>query len=259
MEYFEKITEKPAEDLSWNIPEKKSGVVNIIGGNSQNFRTEIKVSEFLEKKYPIESIRTVLPDALKTKLPNLDNFTFLSSTESGSFKSAGELLEIFNTGDFNLLIGDFSKNKITGRALASACANSEKPLFLTRDTVDLLAEENLEDILLKPDIYFFLSMPQLQKLLHAIYYPKMLTLSMSLTQILEVLHKFTLSYPTNIITLCNGQILIAQNGKVVAVPLEKTGYSPIMIWSEEFVSKILALNLYNPDNFIKASVAGIFN
>ena len=131
MEYFEKITEKPAEDLSWNIPEKKSGVVNIIGGNSQNFRTEIKVSEFLEKKYPIESIRTVLPDALKTKLPNLDNFTFLASTESGSFRDTDELLTVFNTGDFNLLIGDFSKNKVTGRALASACANSEKPLFLT--------------------------------------------------------------------------------------------------------------------------------
>ena len=259
MEYFEKITEKPAEDLSWNIPERKSGVVNIVGGNNQNFRTEVKIAEFLEKNYPIESIRTVLPDALKNKLPNLDNFMFLSSTESGSFKSDEELLEVFNMGDFTLLIGDFSKNSITGRALVSACVNSEKPLFLTRDTIDLIAEENLEDILLKSDIYFFLSMPQLQKLLHAIYYPKMLTLSMPLTQVAEVLHKFTLSYPTNIITLCNGQILIAQNGKVVTVPLEKTGYSPIMIWSGEFVSKIFALNLYNPDNFIKASIAGIFS
>ena len=46
MDYFEKIEKKPSDDLSWNIPEQKRGTVNIIGGNSQNFRTEVKIAEF---------------------------------------------------------------------------------------------------------------------------------------------------------------------------------------------------------------------
>ena len=70
MEYFEKIEKAPQDDLSWNIPEQKRGMVNIIGGNGQNFRTEIKISEFLAEKYPIQTVKTILPDVLKTKLQN---------------------------------------------------------------------------------------------------------------------------------------------------------------------------------------------
>ena len=47
MDFFEKITEKPGKDLLWNIPERKQGKVNIIGGNGQNFRTPVKTAEFL--------------------------------------------------------------------------------------------------------------------------------------------------------------------------------------------------------------------
>ena len=259
MNYFEKIEEKPKEDLSWNIPEQKSGTVNVVGGNGQSFRTEVKISEFLANKYPFEKINTVLPDALKNKLPNLENFLFLSSTESGSFSGEEELLSVFEGADFNFLVGDFSKNNITAKILMGACLKSERPLFLTRDTVDLIANEKIDRLLLKSNFYLFASIPQLQKILRAVYYPKILTLSMPLTQVVEVLHKFTLSYPTKIITLNNGQILIAENGKVIGVPLERSGYSMMMVWSGELAGKIMAFNLYNPNNFLDASVSGIFN
>ena len=101
-------------------------------------------------------------------------------------------------------------------------------------------------------------MPQLQKLLRAIYYPKMLLLSQSLVQVAEVLHKFTLSYPVAIVSLHNEQILLADNGTVKAVPLEKSGYSPIMIWNGELAGKIVGMNLYNPNRFIEASCSAIF-
>ena len=84
MEYFEKVEENIAKDLLWNIPERKQGVVNVIGGNSQNFRTPVRVAEYLTEKYPIETVNLILPDALKSKLPPMPNFKFLESTETGS-------------------------------------------------------------------------------------------------------------------------------------------------------------------------------
>ena len=257
MDYFEKISGKLKNDLTWNIPEQKQGIVNVVGGNSQSFKTEIKVSEFLAENYPIKTLDLILPDTLKSQLPPLPNFQFLSSTDSGSFAKAEELKNTFNAADFNLLIGDFSKNTTTARAVASACENSEKPLLMTRDTIDLIVSENPEKILMNDKIIFFSSMAQLQKLLRAVYYPKMLLLSQSLVQVGEVLHKFSLSYPVSIITLHNDQILIAKNGLVKSLALANSGYTPILFWQGEVAAKIMAMNLYNPDNFIDATITGL--
>lgn len=257
MDYFEKIETKPAEDLSWNIPERKQGIVNVVGGNSQSFRTEIKISEFLAREYPVQEVRTILPDALKSQLPALPNLVFLSSTDSGAFASGDELERTLNTADYNLILGDFSKNTVTARAVGSACSYSEKPLLITRDAVDLITGEKPELLLMNDKVILFASMAQLQKLFRAVYYPKMLLLSQSLVQVAEALHKFTLSYPVSVVTLHNGLVLVAKNGAIKAVPVEKSGYSPMMFWQGELAAKILAMNLYNPDNFLKATLAAV--
>ena len=256
MDYFERV-EKVNGDYTWNFPERKTGTVNVIGGNSQSFRTEIKISEYLAEKFPIENVRTVLPDALEGKLPNLPNFMFTRSTESGSFAEDEKLSEILNSADFSLLTGDFSKNSITGRVVSSAVEIAVKPTILTRDSVDLVTENSPEKLLMNDNLIWFLSATQLQKLLREVYYPKMFLLSQSLVQAAEVLHKFTLSYPISIITLYNGQILVAKNGLVRAIELEKTGYSPITIWNGELASKILAFNLFNPNAFLEATVSAL--
>lgn len=259
MDFFQKITQKPEPDLTWNIPDTKKGALNIIGGNSQNFRTEVKISEFVTINYPLQTINTVLPDALKPKLPDsAPGLIFLKSTDSGSFASGEELQTALDQADFNLITGDLSKNAITGHALASASASSAKPLLITRDAADLLADHTPEQALLNPNLILFASMPQLQKLFRAVYYPKVLLLSQSLIQVADALHKFTLSYPAKIITLHSDQILIAENGEVKAVPLEKTGYVPITLWQGELAAKIAVLNLYNPNNFLSATLSALF-
>ena len=258
MDYFEKLEKNPYEDLYWNLPERKSGTINVIGGNAQSFRAEIKVAEFLEAKYPIDKVDTILPESLKSQLPSLDNFKFLKATESGSFVGDG-LAEILNAADYNLIIGDLSKNSITGKAVVSACQSSEKPVLITRDAVDLVSENGPDKLLLNGNMNVFGSLAQMQKLLRAVYYPKMLLLSQSLVQVVEVLHKFTLSYPVGIVTLHNGQILVARDGTIKAVPLESSGYSPIMIWNGELAAKIVAINLYNPNDFVYATVAAIYH
>ncbi len=258
MDFFSKIETKPDPDLTWNIPEQKQGGLNIIGGNAQSFRTEIKIAEFATQNYPLENINIVFPDALKAKLPDLPNFIFLSSTDSGSFADEKELKNALNAVDFNLFLGDFSKNSITEKVVASAGENSEKPLLITRDAVDLIADQNPEKSLQNENLIFFASLPQLQKLFRAVYYPKMLLLSQSLVQVADALHKFTLSYPTKIITLHNEQILIAENGTIKAVPLAKASLHPITFWQGEVAAKIVALNLYNPNNFQNATISALF-
>lgn len=266
MDYFEKIEKKPSEDLAWNIPEQKQGSVNVIGGSVGNFKTEIKVAEFLAENYPIKDVNVVLPNILENQLPKLPNFRFLPSTESGSFDESQELTNAFNEAEFNLVLGDLSKNTVTKRALASAYKNSDsknggagKSLLITRDAVEVLIDTETEKILMNESLIVFASMSQLQKLLRAIYYPKMLLLSQSLVQVVEVLHKFTLSYPVAIVTLHSEQILVAKNGEVKAMPLVKSGYNPLSFWQGEIAAKVAALNLYNPNNFIRASVFALFS
>lgn len=259
MDYFEKLEKNPYEDVKWNVPERKQGAVNVVGGNLQNFRTEIKIAEFLSEKYPVEKVNLVLPESLKNKLPPLDNFVFVLATENGSLAESQELLDAFGAADFNLVLGDLSRNNVTGKAVASVCRKSEKMTLITRDAVDLVAENGADRLLMNENLIFLASMPQLIKLLKAVYYPKMLLLSQSLVQVAEVLHKFTLSFPVQIITLHSGQVLVAKNGEVKAVALEMTEYSPITIWSGELAAKIVALNLYNPNSFIPASISAILD
>ena len=258
MDYFEKLDKKPTSDLDWNIPEKKQGIVNIIGGCQQNFRTEIQTAEFLNKNYPLEDTRVVLPDVLKNKLPPLPNFVFVPSTDSGSMDDSQILHDIFNQADFNLVLGDLSRNSVTGKAIASAYQNSERMTLLTRDSVDLLADHEPEKVLMNENIIMMATLPQLQKVLRAVYYPKMLLLSQPLMQVAEVLHKFTLSYPVAIITLNNEQIMLAKNGMVKAVALDKTSYTALTLWSGELAARTVAMNLYNPNNMIDATLCAIF-
>ncbi len=257
MDYLERIDHIETEELLWNVPEQKKGAISIVGGNIHSFRTSVKTAEYLTGQYPIKDLKVVLPGALKTKLPPLDNLVFLKSTESGTFLSDKELKAVLNEADSNLVVGDLSKNSVTTKAFCEACQDLKKPTIITRDAVDLLVEGKTEQILMNENIVLMGSMAQLQKIFRAVYYPKVLLLAQSLIQVAEALHKFTLSYPVSIITLHSGQIIIVKNGKVNVVPLEKTDYSPLSIWSGELAAKIMALNLYNPNNFLKATVAAI--
>lgn len=259
MEYLEKITKNPYKDLFWNIPsEQKKGVAAVIGGNGQNFKIPMKTAEFLDANFPLKEVKVVLPDVLKPKLPPLPDLVFLKTTDTGSFSEADEIKAAIDNVDFSLIIGDLSKNAITAKIFGKALTASSKPLLLTRDAIDLVADEGMEKILMRENLTIFGSILQWQKIFKSVLYPKILQPSQSLVQVAEAFHKFTLSYPVQMVAFHDGQMLIAKNGKVTVVPLVQTAYSPLTIWSGELACKILALNLYNPDKFIEATVAAMF-
>lgn len=258
MEYWQKIDQKPTEDLAWNLPEQKTGTINIIGGNSQAFNTPIKISEFAAQNTHFKEIKTVLPDALQPKLPPMDNVAYLPSTASGSFGDAKSLADTMNSADANLLIGDFSKNTITTKVVLDACAATTKLTLITRDAVDLIASGNPDRLLMNPNLIVLGSAVQIQKLFRAVFYPKVFLLSMPIMQIIEALHKFTLSYPITIVTFHEGQIIVASSGKITTLPSIKTEYSPITIWQGHLAAKILDYNFFNPAKILDATVAAIF-
>lgn len=235
---------KPEQDVFWDLPEQKSCAVQVIGGNVSNFATEIKITEYLNT-LNLKEVRLLLPDALKNKLPPLDNITFAPSTESGSFAKSNQLLAAKNSADATLILGDLSKNSATTIAISEILKDSKQPIILTRDSIDAIIPASNE-VLEQHNLTFIATFAQLQKLFRSIYYPKMLLLSMPLVQAVETLHKFTISYPCAILTFHQEHFIIAFGGEVTTIPLKYTTYSPISFITGELAAKVTALNAWWP-------------
>ncbi len=259
LNYWQKQDKKPLfENLSWNIPEQKTGTVNIIGGNSQSFVAPIKTAEFISSNYPISRTNVILPDSLRNKVPPLPNIIMLESTDSGSFAKDKDLEKIIENADFSIFAGDMSKNSITTVAISEAIKNTSTPIILARDSLGTVLPE-AASIIERENLFIMGSMLQLQKLLRAIYYPKMLLLSMPILPAIELLHKFTISYPATIITFHENQIIVASNGKIITTPIEKTSYTPLTLCDGTLACKIAAFNLYNPNQSLEATSAAILS
>lgn len=281
--YWQKQKKPLFADLAWNIPEQKTGRVNVIGGNSGGFHGAMRFAEFLARDFPVKNVDLLVPDALRDKIPPLANLDFAPSTESGSFASSTRLNQAFMATDLVVLAGDLSRNSATAAALAKAIqqatpgvagvaraklpgsddtaenssTDSSAALFVMCDAVDLLAPE-AATLLQFPRLILFASMMQLQKIFRAVYYPRMLMLSQPLTMAIETLHKFTLSYPVTILTFHDQQLIVAKDGNISTTPLEKSGYSMIELWGGRLAAKVAAYNLYNPAKPFEATTAAIF-
>lgn len=257
--YWQKQSKPLFEDLFWNIPEQKTGRINIIGGNSQNFHTVIRTAEYLSSHFPLKEVSVLLPSTLQNKLPPLPNLHFAPSTESGSFDRSDILTDTLSRGDFSILAGDLSKNSATAIAISEAITKTienPKPLLITRDAVDLLMPSS--ELLLNRPTFFVVSMAQLQKIFRTVYYPKMVLLSQPLLPIVETLHKFTLTYtqPT-ILTFHESSIIVAHVGQITTTNIIDTDYSPISLWGGTLASIVAALNLYNSTKPLEATTSAI--
>ena len=256
--YWQKLDQVVDNSILWNIPEQKTGRISIIGGNVQSFMTEIKNTEFLNS-LPIKDANLLLPDALKNKIPTFASVYFAESTESGSFAKSSTLKNFALDSDLALFSGDFSKNSITEIAILDTIKqlHPNQITLLSRDSVDLISA-NAQEVLEQQNLVILSSMLQLQKVFRAALYPKMLLLSMPIFPVIEILHKFTLSYPCTILTLHQNQIIVAKNGSIYSTPIERTSYTPLSLWSGTLACKIAALSLWNPQNLHHAATTALF-
>lgn len=258
LNYWRKQSTKPLfADLFWNIPEQKTGIITVVGGNSQNFSTTIRTAEYLNRTFPLKQVITVLPDSLKSKLPSIEHVEFTSSTSSGSFAKSADLEKYFDNGNFTLVAGDLSHNAETTIALTDAVKSSVAPILLTRDSIDLIAP-TAGQIIEHPDLFLVASMAQLQKIFRALYYPRMVLLSQPLVPTIETLHKFTLTY-TNVtlLTFHQEHLIVASHGDVSTTRLSDTDFTPLSLWSGQLAARLAALSLYNPHQPFEAATSAI--
>lgn len=255
-DYWQEPDQSALADIIWNIPERPSGKLLITGGNLQNFAAIIRFAEQLHSKQNFTTTEILFPDAIKPHLASSVPAAFAPSTPSGSFSSSHELAAALESADLNLIFGDLSKNSATSIALTAALQTVASPTLLTRDSIETLATGAAE-LLSNPNFIFLASLAQLQKLLRVIYYPKMLLLSMPLLPALEILHKFTLTYPATIITFHQNQLIFARSGLVYTVNISATPYSPLTIWSGNFAIKTLLATFHNQSNPLLAAVAAL--
>lgn len=290
--YWQKQTAKDPRypDVRWNLPERATGSLSIVGGSSHGFQAVVRAGEFASTNLPLAHVQLVLPSSLEKVLANAGaagsatggknttggrnavssrsttsnknvassklapQLLFAPATPAGTLAKSSTLTQ--QNADAVLLIGDLSKNAETAEAMSALCRAYAGPLVIARDSLDLLTT-NASSLVMRPHTTLVASLAQLQKLFRALYYPKMLLLTAPLMSVVEALHKFTLSYPVTLLTLHEGQILTAAGGEVVSTPLGDTDYSPLGLWNGELATRVAAYQIFCPEQELAATTAAI--
>ncbi len=232
-------------------PEQRrlAGKLLVIGGNKGAFfavANALKVAN----EMGVGEVRALLPSSLKNQIPNAPEVYFAEAETSGAFgkHALAEMLMQSEWADAVVLIGDMGKNAETSIVLAEFMKKCEKPVYLTRDAVDAATADVMNwSTLRECETGLFLTVPQMQKLLRTLYYPKVITLSMPTNQLIEAMHKFTISYTLSMTTYHNNQLIVAQNGDVVTEELRDTGWTPISLWDGTLMVRAAILRLWNPN------------
>lgn len=239
------------EDIAWSKPEQSSraGKLGIIGGNKLGFAGMAEAySSALS--CGVGQVKILLPDALKKSVPaTISDTVFAPTNQSGSLSkdAKSEMKAIGEWADGILLIGDVGRSSETAIVYENFIRDYSGPLVVTRDAVDLIknASTSMVD---RPDTLLVMSFAQLQKLFQAVYYPKVLTFSMQLTNLVEALHKFTITYPCSITVLHQDHLLVASSGEVTSTPWD----NPMAIWRGLVATKASVYWLWNKNKPLEA-------
>lgn len=245
--YWHKQTaDKPLfPDVEWSKPEQRTmrGKLGIVGGNKLGF---IGVAESYNTALQTGAgeVRVLLPDVLKKSIPATMTEVIFGTTNPSGGLARDALTEMQALGDWStgiLLIGDSGQNSETAILYENFVHDYKGPLTITRDAIDLIKSNNAL-LVERPNTLLIASFAQLQKLFQSVYYPKVLTFSMQLTNLVEALHKFTITYPISIAVLHKDTMLVASDGEVTSMPFS----DPMKIWRGTTATSAAAYWLWNP-------------
>ena len=216
-------------DIEWSKPEQKTsrGRLGIIGGNKLGF-AGVAESYSTSLNTGAGEVRVLLPDCLRKSIPpSMTDVIFAPCNPSGSLSrdALPDLTALGTWASCLLLAGDAGRNSETAIAYSDLIRNYTGQLVITRDAVDLVKNDS-EVLVNRPNTTLIVSFAQLQKIFQAVYYPKMLTFSMQLLQLVEAVHKFTITYPVTIAVLHRDTLIVAHDGEVVTTKWE----TPLAIW-----------------------------
>lgn len=243
-------------DIEWNKPEQRAmaGKLGIVGGNKLGF-AGVAEAYMVASKTGTGQLRVLLPDVLKKTIPStITDALFAPTNPSGSLSkdATPDMANISSWADGVLLIGDAGRSSETAILYEQFIQNYQGLLVVTRDAIDLV--KNSSQMLVdRPNTLLIASFAQLQKLFQSVYYPKVLTFSMQLTNLVEALHKFTITYPVSIAVLHKDTFIIAHGGQVVTTPWD----NPMTIWRGNVAAKAAAYWLWSPTKPLEATATAI--
>lgn len=243
-------------DIEWSKPEQRSqaGKLGIVGGNKLGFAS-VGDAYGIALEAGAGQVRVLLPDALKKAMPStMTDVVFGASNPSGSLARDAklELAALGSWADEVLLIGDAGRNSETAIVYEEFVRNYAGLLTITRDSIDLLM--NAPELLVERDKTLLVtSFAQLQKLFSRVYYPKIVTFSMQLQQLVETLHKFTITYPVTIMTFHQDHLIIASGGQVTTTAWQ----NPMAIWKGTVATHASTYWLWNPTKPLESATASL--
>ena len=255
--WHKQTTSKPLyPDVEWNKPEQRAlaGRLGIIGGNKLGFAGVAEAYQTATRS-GVGQVRVLLPDVLrKTIPPTMTDVQFGATNPSGSLASDAqtEMSAMSEWATGILMIGDAGRNSETAILYERFLTNYNGQLTITRDAVDLI-KNSASELVERPDTLLVLSFAQLQKLFQAVYYPKVLTFSMQLAQLVDALHKFSMTYPSTIMVLHKEYLIVADNGDITTTQWE----NPMAIWRGSVAAKAASYWLWSPQARLQATTASI--
>ena len=251
--YWQKqLSTKPLfPDVEWSRPEQRShaGKLAIVGGNKLGFAA-VNDGYQVAAELGAGQVRAVLPDALQQAVPSsITEAVFIPSNTSGGFSrdAIPEIIAAANWADVCLLVGDMGRNSETAMALERLLDTYTGHLVVTRDAVELFRPV-AERLVQRERTTLVMSFAQLQKLFQSVYYPKILSFSMQLMQLVEALHKFTITYPASVVTFHQNQLIVAHNGEVVTQEFAE----PMAIWRGVTATRAACYLLWSPTTPLEA-------
>lgn len=243
-------------DIEWSKPERRdqAAKLGIIGGNKLGF-AGVAEAYSTSLTTGIGASRVLLPDILKRTIPaSMTDVVFADSNPSGSLAKDAlpSMSALGDWADGILLIGDAGRNSETAVAYEQFIQQYDGPLIITRDAVDLV--KNSSTLLVdRQNTLLVVSFAQLQKLFQAVYYPKILTFSMQLAQLVDAVHKFTITYPVSLVVLHNDTIVVAHDGQVISQPWQNA----MAIWRGSVAARAACYWLWSPAKPLEAVATSI--
>lgn len=243
-------------DIEWSKPEQYSqkGRLGIIGGNKLGFAG---VAESFTAAFEAGAgeCRVVLPNDLRATIPKtMTDVIFAPGNPSGSLsrQALPDLLALGQWSNVLLFAGDAGRNSETAILYEDTLRECDRPAVVTRDAIDLIKASS-EFIVNRPNTVLVASFAQVQKLFQAVYYPKMLAFSMQLLQLVEAVHKFTITYPVTLVVLHKDTLVVAHNGQVTT-----TAWSnPMAIWRGMTAARAATYLMWSPKHPLESITASV--
>lgn len=233
-------------NIEWSKPEQRSqsGRLGIIGGNKLGF---ISVAESYTTALNTGAgeVRVLLPDILRKSIPKTMTEVIFGSTNPSGGLARDSLIEMKALGDWStgiIMIGDTGQNSETAILYEDFIREYSGPLTLTRDSIDLVRNSSVQ-LVNRPNTLIVASFAQLQKLFQSVYYPKVLTFSMQLTNLIEALHKFTITYPITVAVFHKDMFIVANGGEVTSTEYKE----PTNVWRGRTATVAATYWLWNPN------------